>query len=303
MSIVVVGNVAYDYVGYADYLYNDDRCSDLRSLRIAQGGRGANYCAVASSLGDKTTLLAHVGKDFAQSNYERDLLDRGVDLSHIYETGLQLSPRAFIFSSGAENRMTFYRAIEESQSYALRAHVAAAARRLDCDVLVATSGDPQHNIAALGSTSARVRILAPAHDVGLYSSPQLAQCLDVSTILTVNLAEAEHVEQLLGMNLATVLSGFSLDLVLITRGADGLTVLTRDATVEVEAFRPRLIVDTVGAGDAFLAGFVHLYRSSNDYHKSARFGSAVASLSLEGRGCQEAVPTAGDAFVRADLLP
>ena len=80
--------------------------------------------------------------------------------------------------------------------------------------------------------------------------------------------------------------------VLLTRSADGALVVTPSAVVKVAAF-PAAVVDTIGAGDAFSAGFLAWWRQrAGDRDRlgdidavadAARFASLVA-----GRACERA---------------
>ena len=68
-----------------------------------------------------------------------------------------------------------------------------------------------------------------------------------------------------------------------THGDDGAAALTvDDGWVEVEAI-PATVVDTNGAGDAFLAGFVVAWGSGADLATAMRAGAQHASLAVSSR--------------------
>jgi fructokinase len=81
--------------------------------------------------------------------------------------------------------------------------------------------------------------------------------------------------------------------VLLTRGAEGSTVVTPSMEVDV-APQPATVVDTIGAGDAFNGGFLAWWRSRNlgrseltDVDlvvEAARFASVVAARTVEQAG-------------------
>lgn len=54
---------------------------------------------------------------------------------------------------------------------------------------------------------------------------------------------------------------------------------------------PLKIVDTTGAGDAFTAGYLYGVLTGADYPEAARYGQAVARLSLGGIGARTNLPT------------
>ncbi len=71
--------------------------------------------------------------------------------------------------------------------------------------------------------------------------------------------------------------------VVVTRGWQGLTVLTRDAVYNVPAL-PREEVDPTGAGDVFAACFLIRYFESGELLEAAAFGACAASCAVEGIG-------------------
>jgi fructokinase len=62
--------------------------------------------------------------------------------------------------------------------------------------------------------------------------------------------------------------------VLLTRGGEGVTVVTADAAVDVPALRVE-VVDTIGAGDAFGGGFLAWWRRAGLGAADLRDGDAV----------------------------
>ncbi|HVU74364.1 MAG TPA: carbohydrate kinase [Mycobacteriales bacterium] len=67
-------------------------------------------------------------------------------------------------------------------------------------------------------------------------------------------------------------------LVVITRGADG-SIALRDGDVVAEADAlPVTVADTIGAGDAFLAGLVHVLTADGDITDALTFAACVAAL-------------------------
>ena len=68
---------------------------------------------------------------------------------------------------------------------------------------------------------------------------------------------------------------------LLTRGADGATVVTADAAIEIPA--PRVdVVDTIGAGDAFAGAF--LTRRGDGLEAAATFAAHVAAITCTRAG-------------------
>jgi sugar/nucleoside kinase (ribokinase family) len=79
-----------------------------------------------------------------------------------------------------------------------------------------------------------------------------------------------------------------VDIVAFTRGYSGADVCYRGEWRRFDAYRAEP-VDLTGAGDVFAAGFLVRFAETGDPWQATQFGSAAASLAIEGIGV-EAVP-------------
>lgn len=99
-----------------------------------------------------------------------------------------------------------------------------------------------------------------------------------------------------GTDATALLKGTNVHVILLTRGSEGVTVLTRDGTAHVPAKKAK-VVDTVGAGDTFSAGFLadlHAaglltkaalhHAAMSDLTKAAAFGAKVAAITVSRAG-------------------
>jgi ribokinase len=91
-----------------------------------------------------------------------------------------------------------------------------------------------------------------------------------------------------------------IELVVITLGKNGAVAVTDDRTVVQPAFRSEL-VDTVGAGDAFLGVLTAGMILGESIEEAMRRASAAGALAVGRRGAYDALPdrTAIDAFLAA----
>jgi sugar/nucleoside kinase (ribokinase family) len=78
-------------------------------------------------------------------------------------------------------------------------------------------------------------------------------------------------------------------IVVIKCGRDGALASQGDKTVHAPAL-PVQVVDTVGAGDSFDAGFLYGWLNGWTIEKSLRLGVACGSLSTQAAGGTDAQP-------------
>ena len=72
-------------------------------------------------------------------------------------------------------------------------------------------------------------------------------------------------------------------MVAVTRGWQGVSILSREGDVDVPGF-PRPEVDPTGAGDVFAAAFMVGYAERQDPQDAAVFACCAASCAVEGVG-------------------
>lgn len=104
---------------------------------------------------------------------------------------------------------------------------------------------------------------------------------------------------------AEVLLAAGVKVVAVKLGAEGALVVTADFRERVPAFPVAEVVDPVGAGDAFDAGFVAGQLLGRTLAESARLGNACGALMVSVRGDYEALPTLAEAeeFMAGRLPP
>ena len=99
-----------------------------------------------------------------------------------------------------------------------------------------------------------------------------------------------------GTNVASLFDNASTQVVLLTRGSEGVTIYTPETSFDVPAMKAD-VVDTVGAGDTFSAGFLaqmykngHLTKgnlpqaTTTDLKDAAAFGAKVAAITVSRAG-------------------
>ncbi|MBA2942681.1 sugar kinase [Paenibacillus sp. CGMCC 1.16610] len=83
-----------------------------------------------------------------------------------------------------------------------------------------------------------------------------------------------------------------LSAVSIVKGGENETyVVTKDSITAVPYFKAEQVVDTVGAGDGFCAGFLVGLSKEYDYAEAVRIGNLVGSLIVQTEGDWEGAPT------------
>lgn len=113
---------------------------------------------------------------------------------------------------------------------------------------------------------------------------------DVDILLTGE----EEAEMLLGkMAVHDYIAAFhqyGVKQVVIKRGAEGAIGSDQQAIFDVPAVKPRAVVDTVGAGDGFDAGFISSLLKGQSFEQALNVANAVGSIVVSVKGDNEGLP-------------
>jgi ribokinase len=149
------------------------------------------------------------------------------------------------------------------------------------------------------STVARAIQVARSHGVTVLLNPAPALALEPSVLQSVDVlvANAEEIGALSGLGApldprssGRLVVDAGARAVVVTLGAEGAVVLTKDGQWDIPAFRVNP-VDTTGAGDAFVGNLAHALDTGQSLLEAARFASAAAAASVQRLGAQPSMPT------------
>jgi ribokinase len=261
------------------------------------GGKGANQAVAAARLGARATLIGAVGGDEWGSELRSVLAAEGVDFEHVARLPDEPTGVAFIaVVPGGENAIL----VASGANMALTLeHVEAARASIEgADVLLLQNEVPAAtNLrAAQIAAAANVRVVlnaSPAREL----DPALLALVDV---IVVNAAEARQLagiepdEDVSPGGIARRLASRGPELVAITLGAEGALFFDGETLVREPAL-PVVAIDTVGAGDAFVAALVVAHKGCG--HRlavSLRIACAAGSLATTVEGAIPSLPRRED---------
>lgn len=266
----MVGSINLDIVASASRLPRPGETVGGAALARHPGGKGANQALAARRLGVEVEMIGAVGSDPFAGEALALLRDGGVDLGHVQTVGSAPTGVALIVvSEDGENQIVV---------------APGANHRLDPDQLPPLDGDalilqceiPLDVVARAASLASGLVVLnaAPAMSVP-------SEVLTEVDVVVVNEIEYESLSPALG-----VFEG----LVVRTLGARGAAAV-RDGEVVASAPAPRVaVVDTVGAGDAFVAALTVALLEDQEPATALAFACAAGSLATTRSGAQPSLP-------------
>ncbi|MBC9821030.1 PfkB family carbohydrate kinase [Terrabacter sp. MAHUQ-38] len=292
-SVVVVGSVNLDVSVTVDRLPAPGETLLGGTVRRSGGGKGANQAVAAARAGGaRTAMVGAVGDDPDGAALRASLESDGIDCSCLTTSASPTGTALITVDRSGENTIVVAAGANDD----VRLDDAAAALVRAADVVLAQLEIPQPTVLA----AARAR--RPDALLVLNAAPYAA--VDADLLAAVDLLVVNEHEAL-GLSAAPTVDEAvqslleSVPAVLVTLGAAGARLDRRGGRTTVVP-APRVdAVDTTGAGDTFCGVLGAALARGDDDLSALRLASAAASVAVEGKGAQDAVPSAARTRERA----
>ena len=269
----------------------------------ASGGDAVNAAISMARLGLRTAICAAVGKDSAAVLVKGELERDGVDCSHLYESEdvHTASPVLLIDDEGErhiirvpDNGNQFF--TESMVSDALlensrHLHLASA------NVLRSLDGKPLGRLFARAKEKGLTTSLDASYDRSGNWMKNIEDALQNCDIFIPSLQEAAiYAGSDDPEKICRFFSAYPIKIFGIKLGEKGVLVTDFHQTWKQGTLYHGTPVDTTGAGDAFLAGFVSAWLKGYDIPSCASLGSAQSYSVLKAPGANRSAGTWEDAL-------
>ena len=118
----------------------------------------------------------------------------------------------------------------------------------------------------------------------LFDGEDLKTLIGQANWLVANDYEFKLIQERTGLSEKQVAD--QLEALVITRGGEGSTLITRAGQELIESVEPDAILDPTGCGDAYRAGLIYGLENNLDLITGCRIGSLMGSLKIAVQGPQ-----------------
>ena len=290
-AALICGSVAYDTIlVFPDHFKTHILPDKIHMLNVAFmvpemrrefGGCAANIAFGLKLLGDAGFIMATAGRDFEP--YRQRMLSQGIAVDYIKVIDDSFTGQAFITTDVDDNQITAFH--PGAMQYAHANNISEAADAGIALGIVAPDGrqgmiDHAAQFAAAGIPF----IFDPGQGLPMFGAAEINQFIDQATWVTVNDYEWQLMQQKTGMRAVDVLA--KVQALIVTRGAEGSTIHTKERTYTIPAAKPKAVVDPTGCGDAYRAGLIHGLLLGLDWETTGRVASLMGAMKIESRGPQ-----------------
>jgi ribokinase len=292
--VTVQGIFAADLTCWASRLPGWGETILGEKFRVGPGGKGSNQAIAAARLGAEVIFISKLGRDMFGEMARRTYAGEGVSDRHIHESATQMTGAAAIVVDAArgENAIIVVPGACDELSFA---EVEAASADIASSAVFVTQFELMLPVVERAIRIAAERgvkvILNPAPAVPV--EPSLYQLVDYlipneSEAASLSSLKVESVED--AARAADFFLAKGARNVLVTLGAQGVLVKNAALARHIPAIDAGKVLDTTGAGDAFVGGFAVALSEGAELFAAARFGCAVAGLAVTRLGTALAMP-------------
>jgi len=287
-DLILAGNVIPEF-GQVEKLVD--------SATLAIGSSSAIFACGAARLGLKVAFIGLCGADAFGRFMLDEMQKRDVDVSNVIvrpdgQTGLSVilnrtADRAILTHPGLMSALRASDIPDSLLTSARHLHVAS--------YFLQTGLQPDlpalfRRARALGLTTSLDTNYDPAEKWLGFD-----ELLSVTNVFLPNETESRSLTGVEDVNEAAARLGRRVELAAIKLGADGALGVRQSQAVRVPSM-PVKVVDTVGAGDSFDAGFIYGYLHGWTLEKSLRLGVVCGGLSTQRAGGTNGQPTLKEAL-------
>ena len=256
-------------------------------MTITLGSSSAIFASNLSVLGTKVAFAGMLARDYFGEQVLASLQSRGVDTSHILFTTKKSTGATFALSFAEDRAMVTYPGamtlftINEVPDALLR-----QSRHL-------------HVSSVFLSTGLRkdiVKLFRKAKDFGLSTSmdpqwdPEERWDIDFKSLLPSVDVFIPNENELRAMTATDDVSRaveklkVYTNILVVKSGREGAYLYHGDERIHQPAFLNDAVVDTIGAGDSFGAGFIHRFVQGRDLKDCLEFGALTGAVSTTRAG-------------------
>lgn len=290
MKIVITGSIAYDYLMSYPGRFQDAFVAGklekislsflVDSLKRQRGGTAPNIAYTMALLGDRPTIMATAGQDFAE--YRLFLESHGIDTSAIIDIEDEFCASFFVNTDEDNNQIaSFYTGAMAHASKLTFAQYAP-----DADLTIITPNDPSAMLSYVRECKAigLPFIYDPSQQTARISGEEIREGIDRCSLLSSNEYEFQLIQEKTGLSEAQILD--QVGGLVMTMGSAGSRLVIDGREEFVPVAPTRWVAEPTGAGDAYRAGLMRGMQLGLPWGVSGRMGALAAAYVLEQYGPQ-----------------
>jgi len=288
-KVLVLGSINIDFVSFVSRYPQPGETLVSNDFGIFQGGKGANQAIALAKLDVPTLMLGKVGKDVLSDFARSSLKESGVDINGISTSQKSSTGSASIWvNAQGQNSIVIYPGangevdedfIIQHEKFFDDASWLLTQFEIPLEsILLALKFAKKHGLKT---------IMDPA-PVRKISNNDVWGLVDYLLPNEIELRELTHTENIL--KAIRILKSRGVKEVIVKLGKQGAGYEDKNIFNLFPAVPVEQVVDTTGAGDCFIAGFLYGMLQQEDIAQAIQIANLTASYSIQKKGAAISFP-------------
>jgi len=288
-KVLVLGSINIDFVSFVSRYPHPGETLVSNDFGIFQGGKGANQAIALARLDVPTLMLGKVGKDVLGDFALSSLKENGVDTTGISKSQKSSTGSASIWvNAQGQNSIVIYPGAngEVDEDFIIQHEKLFD----DASWLLTQFEVPLKSILLtlkLAKKHGLKTVMDPA-PVKKISNDDIWGLVDYLLPNEIELKELTHTENIL--KAIHILKSRGVKEVIVKLGKYGAGYEDKGTFNLFPAVPVEQVVDTTGAGDCFIAGFLYEMLQQEDIAQAIQVANLTASYSIQKKGAAISFP-------------
>lgn len=287
-DILVVGELNVDLI-----LNDIDKFPEVgkevlaHGMTLTLGSSSAIFASNISCLGSRTAFLGRIGRDKFGEIVTESLLASHVDVSMVKSDESVMTGATIILNVQEDRANTTYPgAMELLTPRDIREEDLKKAGHLHFSSYFLQPGMRK----GLGQLFKKAQALGLTTSFDMQWDPDetwdlnMAEVLPFVNVFLPNEKELMHLTRKSSLESSIAAIKVYTDVLVVKRGNQGSLVIKDDSWSDMPPFLNKEVVDAIGAGDSFNAGFLHKYLQHAPITECQRFGNLTGAVSTTAAG-------------------
>ena len=288
-KVLVLGSINIDFVSFVSRYPQPGETLVSNDFGIFQGGKGANQAIALAKLDIPTLMLGKVGKDILSDFALSSLKESGVNTNGISKSQKSSTGSASIWvNAQGQNSIVIYPGAngEVDEDYIIQHEKFFD----DASWLLTQFEVPLKSILSalkLAKKHGLKTVIDPA-PVKKIGNDHIWGLVDYLLPNEIELRELTHTEDIL--KAIHILKSRGVKEIIVKLSKQGAVYEDEGKLISFPVVPVEQVVDTTGAGDCFVAGFLYGMIQWGDIPRAIKIGNLSASYSIQKKGAAISFP-------------
>jgi adenosine kinase len=293
MSALICGSFAFDTIMVFHDKFKNHILPDkvhmlnvsflVPEMRREFGGCAGNIAFNLKLLGGEPYPMGTIGTDFGP--YDEWMTKFGISEKYLKQVDTYTA-QAFITTDEDDNQITAFH--PGAMNYAHENKVPES-DGIKIGMVAPDGRDGMLQHAAQFADAKIPFIFDPGQGLPMFDGGELLSFIEKATWVAVNEYESKMLEERTGKSAHEIAE--MVDALIITKGADGSLIYTKEHRFEIPCAKVDNITDPTGCGDAYRAGLLYGILNDLDWDKTGRIAALMGAIKIESHGTQNHVFT------------